>query len=67
MNIAEYLAHARLSPEAFGELIGHDGTTVRRWLNGGDVKGSDILNMVAKTGKLIDADAVMKAIKKRAA
>ncbi len=62
MNIAEYLEHSGLSPESFGELIGHDGTTVRRWLKGGDIKGSDILLMVAKSGKLIDVDAVMKAI-----
>ena len=67
MNIAEYLEHAHLSPEAFGELIGHDGTTVRRWLKGGDVKASDILAMAAKTNGLITADAVMKAVKKRAA
>ena len=67
MNISEYLAHARLSPEAFGELIGHDGTTVRRWINGGEVKGSDIKLMVAVTKRLITADAVLRAIKKHAA
>jgi hypothetical protein len=67
MNIAEYLAHTQMSPETFGELIGHDGTTVRRWLSGGEVKGSDIVRMVSKSGGLIDADKVLRAIKKRAA
>ncbi len=61
MDIAGYLSASGLSPEAFGELIGHHGTTVRRWLNGGEIKSGDIKKMVAITKGKISADAILRA------
>ncbi len=61
MNIAEYLAHAGMTPEAFGELIGVHGGTVRRWLDGQEIKSGDIATMVRKTHGKITADAILKS------
>jgi len=66
MDIAEYLEHAKISPEAFGELIGRDGTTVRRWLAGAEIKSGDMVAMIRVTHKAITAEALLRAHGKRA-
>lgn len=67
MDITEYLAHAGLSPEAFGKLIDVDGSTVRRWMKGGEIKTGDVAAMIRVSHKLITAEALLRSNGKRAA
>ena len=59
MNIAQYLEHTGMSPETFGEIIGVHGVTVRRWLEGQEIKSGDMDTMIRKTHGKITAEALL--------
>jgi len=60
MDLHDYLAKNKVSPEKFAELIGSNPTTVYRWLNGDTIpKKLNLIKVIQATNGEVTANDLM--------